>query len=339
MMLMTKEIWKKVEGYEDRYEVSNLGRVRSLDRYINSGLKNQEKVFRKGKMLQPTLHKGENRKNLHPFVYFGFVRNGKNRTERKFIHKLVADAFLPNPNNLTDIIHLNKDLCDNRVCNLKRVTTEESASFYLEDFENEEWKPVVGWEGYYEVSNMGRVRSLNRIVDSEVNRGQIKTKTARILLQSKNSQGYPIVHLNTPNRSSTLRVHRLVALAFLPNPNNLPEVNHIDGNKENAKLTNLEWVTSKQNVVHAKYSIKNNSVLRIAQFGGEDYKTLINVFPSYSKASILINSTLNNISDGIKKNRIRCGYKWVKLTEEEYEQYSKEIKKKQISKKWKKRRR
>lgn len=110
------------------------------------------------------------------------------------------------------------------VASNEEVTSTETA---------EEWRPVVGYEGLYEVSSLGRVRRL---------------KTDYIFSVVLDSYGYPIVTLKTPTMTKTCKVHRLVALAFIPNPDNRPQIDHIDGVKTNNKVGNLRWVTSKQNM-------------------------------------------------------------------------------------------
>lgn len=97
------------------------------------------------------------------------------------------------------------------------------------------WKDIEGYEGVYQVSNLGRVK---------------RFETGRILKGVKNEYGYLLANLSKNNIRSTKRIHRLVAEAFIPNPQNKPEVNHIDENKLNNDITNLEWVTSKENLNH-----------------------------------------------------------------------------------------
>ena len=101
----------------------------------------------------------------------------------------------------------------------------------------EEWRPVKGYEGLYEVSNMGRVKSLHYGKE-------------RILRMPDNSAGYRNVELENKAPQRKL-VHRLVAEAFIPNPMNLPVVNHLDGDKHNNCVSNLEWCTYRQNTLHA----------------------------------------------------------------------------------------
>lgn len=101
------------------------------------------------------------------------------------------------------------------------------------------WKPIKGYKGY-EISNHGRVKSYH------------KTKNGRILKGSINAYGYVDVKLKRENnRQDTIKIHRLVALHFIPNIENKPEVNHIDGNKSNNKYDNLEWCNRSENIQHA----------------------------------------------------------------------------------------
>ena len=99
---------------------------------------------------------------------------------------------------------------------------------------NEVWKDVKDYEGHYQVSNQGRVKSL-------------KQGKERILKPRVEGSGYFFVDLYKNNESKMCKVHRLVALTFIPNPNNLPEVNHKDEDKTNNSVENLEWCSSKYN--------------------------------------------------------------------------------------------
>ena len=103
----------------------------------------------------------------------------------------------------------------------------------------EMWESVNGYEGLYEVSNLGRVRSLKRAT------------TRGIVLKQTMKHGYMNVCLSKDNKPSTKRVHRLVAEAFIANPMNKPVVNHIDGDKANNAASNLEWATNSENELHS----------------------------------------------------------------------------------------
>ena len=109
----------------------------------------------------------------------------------------------------------------------------------------EEWRPIVGYEGLYEVSNTGQVKSFDRYV--KYSNGRIHLHKGKVLSPIKDRDGYLQVNLCYSGRINSIKVHRLVAQAFIPNPDNLPQVNHKDENKTNNCVENLEWCDSKYN--------------------------------------------------------------------------------------------
>lgn len=112
------------------------------------------------------------------------------------------------------------------------------------------WKPIEGTNGKYEVSNTGKVRSLNY--------GRLGITKE---LKSWDNGGYERVNLTIAKKQSKKLVHRLVAEAFIPNPENKSEVNHIDGDKHNNHVDNLEWTTHDENIYHAdKTGLREGSV-------------------------------------------------------------------------------
>ncbi len=128
----------------------------------------------------------------------------------------------------------------------------------MRNLEKEIWLPIKNYEGFYEISNLGRVRSLDRIVYFKNNKGS-RQYIGKILKQ-KYHNGYAYVNLNKNKKLEVLPVHRIVAEHFIPNPNNLPVVNHKDGIKANNYYWNLEWTTSSDNNLHAiKNGLKNNN--------------------------------------------------------------------------------
>ena len=108
----------------------------------------------------------------------------------------------------------------------------------------EEWKDIPNYEGYYQVSNFGRVKSLCRVIHR--NKVGSVTVPERILKQT-DSFGYKYVSLNKKDAYKRCRVHRLVACAFIPNPYNLPQVNHKDEDTSNNRADNLEWCDQEYN--------------------------------------------------------------------------------------------
>lgn len=114
---------------------------------------------------------------------------------------------------------------------------------------NEVWKDIEGYEGVYQISNFGKIKSLERSLRRS--NGVIQTRNERLLRQSENMFGYLMVTLHLENSKKTIAVHRLVAKAFVTQKKGCIEVNHIDGNKQNNMADNLEWCTRKQNVDHS----------------------------------------------------------------------------------------
>lgn len=103
----------------------------------------------------------------------------------------------------------------------------------MKGISEEKWLPVVGYENFYEVSDKGRIRKVS----------------SEIIGQWSNDQGYMLVRLSNPRKM--LRVHRIVAAAFICNPYNFTTVNHIDFNTKNNSVANLEWCTQKDNLRHS----------------------------------------------------------------------------------------
>jgi hypothetical protein len=129
------------------------------------------------------------------------------------------------------------------------------------------WKDVVGYEGYYRVSDSGNVISVTRYDRlGRLKVGVIK----RTIIQNS---GYKVVNLKVDGEQKNHLVHRLVAEAFIPNPDNKKFVNHIDGNKLNNEVSNLEWCTRSENMKHATEiglaDIVNRKEVKVTTIDGE----------------------------------------------------------------------
>ena len=149
----------------------------------------------------------------------------------------------------------------------------------------ERWKDIDGYEGYYQVSNFGEVRTVGH---------KYQRKGFHKIKLHNNRNGYWLADLHKNNLYKSKAIHRLVAKAFLPNPNNFPEVNHIDGNKANNCVDNLEWVSKSQNKWHA-CNVLGQRTNRI-----KDFSTGI-VFPSQKSAALYYGVSESLIRSIVKK--------------------------------------
>ena len=181
--------------------------------------------------------------------------------------------------------------------------------------EEETWRDIAGYEGLYQVSNKGRVKSLERtFVDK---RGYRQYRKGRVLKPSKDGGGYLRVNLfNGSGKGKTLSVHRLVCEAFHENSENKPCVNHIDENRVNNVASNLEWCTYKENNNHGMHTAKmakarSKSVGQYTRDG-----KLIKVWQSTREVQRLLGFLHGNISAVARgKYKTAYGYVWKYIDE------------------------
>lgn len=127
------------------------------------------------------------------------------------------------------------------------------------------WKDIEGYEGQYQISSLGRVKSLERITRFK-NRDSIRKEPEKILAYKKHHKGYVKAQLRKRDILKSYFVHRLVAQAFLPNTENKETVNHKDGDKLNNTIENLEWMSNTENMQHAyRTGIRDNKKLHEKQ--------------------------------------------------------------------------
>ena len=122
------------------------------------------------------------------------------------------------------------------------------------------WKDIDGYVGIYQVSNMGNVRSLQR--EEFKCRQGYRVRKGRQLKPARDKKGYLMIPLNKDGKRKTRRIHRLVAETFIPNPNNFPQVNHKDENKQNNSVDNLEWCTPSYNINYGKGNALRSTTLK-----------------------------------------------------------------------------
>lgn len=127
----------------------------------------------------------------------------------------------------------------------------------------ETWKAVKGYEGYYEVSDCGNVRGVDRMVKTSILHSDHRLRAGKTLKKNLKKNGYYTVDLCKEGEVKSKSVHRLVAEAFIPNPDNLAVVNHKNGVKTDNSVGNLEWVTYKENHWHAR---ENDLLVNIGRY-------------------------------------------------------------------------
>ena len=143
-----------------------------------------------------------------------------------------------------------------------KKTLEKRKSIIIDDLAGEYWNDVVGYEGIYKVSNLSRLKTVSREKKVLRNGKYVNIQVVEKLLTGKiNSYGYKVFGLTKNNKYKVNSLHRIVALAFIPHPNNYDTVNHKDGNKLNNCMLNLEWCDNDYNIKHAiALSLKKNHV-------------------------------------------------------------------------------
>lgn len=303
------EIWRDIKGYEGLYQVSNMGRILTTSRSI--------------KRILGTY--------LNQYGY-ELVRLTKNKQMKRYlVHRLVGQHFIENPNNYPIIHHKNNIKNHNYVKNLSWATDKENSEFAWKDkrhkrtynkglvFFNKEirsvpndyidknfkpndeiWVNVKNFESRYKISNYGRVKTIYKCGE--------KFLKPRICLIHANKKPLLVTLHKNGEKGQPYTLHKLVAIHFIPNPQNLETINHINGDKFNNKVNNLEWLSRQDNTRHAlenglivargeKHSVsklKENEVLNIRKSYEIDKISM-------GKLSKIYNVTVTTISNVIKR--------------------------------------
>lgn len=260
-------MFKKIilDGETTRWSINEEGQVRNDET---------------GKFLKGTI--------LHTYRYINFRWNGKQKN--KSVHRLVAEAFLPNPNNLPCVHHIDGDRLNNRLDNLKWVSEQENVKqtkppkkqekHFQGEIEGEEWRYFR--DTLYQISNKGRIKN---------------TKTGRITYGAKIDSGYRRFEIYFQNgKHKRFLVHQLVYECFI-SPE-FEEINHINGDKTDNRVENLENVSHRENALKAAYETNAWKFRRVAQYDKEG--NLIRTYANASEAGRAI-----GILPGSMRNCIR----------------------------------
>ena len=181
------------------------------------------------------------------------------------------------------------------------------------------WKPISGYEGYYEVSDTGLIRSLDRYIPRRFG----KDKEVRMcfykghVMKLYEDNGYLVVNLRKQCKSDVRKVHRLVGEAFIENPKCLPFINHIDGNKKNNNVSNLEWCTAEHNNIHAYKTGLHKPRFGTKVIQIDKNNNIISEYESIHEAERETGINKNSIWQVVNNwngrgNGLAGGYRWVK---------------------------
>lgn len=179
---------------------------------------------------------------------------------------------------------------------------------------NVEWKPIENFEGYYEVSNHGEIKSLKRLIKHNGSKNGFQKIREKILRQRTGPHGYKSVILSKDAVHSTFLVHRLVATAFCSNPFKKEQVNHIDGNKMNNNAENLNWVTQSENVKHTYQKIGHKQLgvnHRQAKRTDEEIKECIQLYKTGNFTKVRLGE-MYEVSESTVHDWVtgKCRLKW-----------------------------
>ena len=202
------------------------------------------------------------------------------------------------------------------------MATNQKGIDYMSKYnkEKEVWKDIVGYEGYYQVSTRGIVRSVDREI---FRKDGVKVRLKGAVRKPKvANDGYYNIYLTKDGVSEFFPISRLVATHFIPNPHNKEQVNHIDEDKSNNHISNLEWATAKENANHgtrneriSRFTKKNNGLkpVRMLSKKGSTLKEFESINEAFRYLNRVTGSSITQVCLG--KKRSAYGYKWEYINE------------------------
>jgi hypothetical protein len=189
------------------------------------------------------------------------------------------------------------------------IKMEHYENLSLENIPGEIWLDIKGWEGMYQVSNKGRIKSLPRRIYGGRGVGQSRVNPEMIRRILKLPSGYISVTFGLNQKQFTNTAHRVVALTFIPNPENKRYVNHKDGIKHHNYVENLEWATPSENAKHAFDTGLSTQILKINEATGRDHHNSKSVLQYYKSGEFIKEyySARNAAEEnGLKEQAIGC---------------------------------
>lgn len=295
-----EEIWKNIPGIPNNYSVSNLGRVANGER-----------------ILQSKSSKGQDSVCL-PF---------KGKIVVFEVRQLLAYAFLD-----YDIFSMRRPQLVHKDGNIRNIHLDNLAIADRSSLPDELWKDVVGFEEYYQVSNLGRIKRKERLdtyIRSDTGTECKRIFSEKILKQATSHDGYKQIEFSTKDSHKYASVHRVVAEAFIPNPDNKSQINHIDGVRDNNRVENLELCTCRENIQdQISRSGRDSLISVIRKKQGVKVKCLETqiVYPSLGIPAKILKTDGSAITDAISRGTCIKGWTFVypdqleslAISEEEY---------------------